>query len=129
MITRTIALLALPFLIASCSTYSSNVRVGNDLTYVSLSDQRDASLSVNIYDQTPDHAIVLGTVDAGRCHRSFVETSPNEDILILDLKIAAYVLGADGIANIDKEQTSALTKNCWYMRNGKATAFRFHSDD
>jgi uncharacterized protein YbjQ (UPF0145 family) len=122
---------ALPLIVAvilaalpGCSTYSSNMRVGNGMSYASLGDQRAASKTIQVRDVVPSGAQVLGEVDAGRCHRSFVEKAPAEQAVLLDLKIAAYALGADAIADVKIEKQSALTKNCWYMLEGKAKAFR-----
>ena len=110
--------------LAGCATYSSNMRVGNDMSYASLGDQRTASQTIQVLDASPPGAQVLGEVDAGRCHRSFVETAPAEQAVLLDLKIAAYALGADAITDVNIEKQSALTKNCWYMLDGKAKALR-----
>jgi len=120
---QAVALLA-TFALTGCSTYSSNVRVGNDMSYASLGDQRAASQTIQVLESAPTDAIDPGEVEAGRCHRSFVESSPAEQAVILDLKIAAYVLGADAISNLSVEKQSALTKNCWYMLGGKARALR-----
>ena len=100
------------------------MRVGNDMSYASLSDQREASRTITVYQTPPEGYKVIGTIDAGRCHRSFVETSPAEQTVLLDLKLAAYALGADAISNVIIEKQSALTKNCWYMLDGKATALK-----
>lgn len=116
-----LALVATAF-IAGCSTYSSNMRVGNDMSYVSLSDQREAARSIKVYDTLPDGAELLGEIDAGRCHRSFVETSPEESVVMLDLKVAAFAMGADGIYDVQIAKESALTKNCWYMLDASAKA-------
>jgi uncharacterized protein YbjQ (UPF0145 family) len=118
------ALLALVATASGCSTYSSNMRVGNDMSYASLSDQREASRTIQVLDSLPSGARVVGSVDAGRCHRSFVETSPADEQVLLDLKIAAYALGADAITDVQIKKESALTKNCWYMLDGRATAVR-----
>ena len=123
---QAIALLA-GLALTGCSTYSSNMRVGNDMSYASLGDQRTASQTVKVLEAIPSGAEDLGEVDAGRCHRSFVESSPAEQAVLLDLKIAAYVLGADAIANVAIEKQSALTKNCWYMLGGKARALRLNA--
>ncbi|MBA3353911.1 MAG: hypothetical protein H0U23_16080 [Blastocatellia bacterium] len=112
---------------SGCSTYSSNIRVGNDMSYASLGDQRSASQTIKVLEKVPAGAVDLGEVDAGRCHRSFVESSPAEQAVMLDLKIAAYVLGADAISNVAIEKQSALAKNCWYMLGGKAKALRLKS--
>jgi uncharacterized protein YbjQ (UPF0145 family) len=109
---------------AGCSTYSSNFRVGNDMSYASLADQREAARTIEVLSNLPAGSREVGSVDAGRCHRSFVETSPAEEGVLLDLKIAAYALGADAITNVRIEKQSALTKNCWYMLDGRATAIR-----
>ena len=103
------------------------MRIGNDMSYASLGDQRTASQTIKVLDATPSGAEDLGVVDAGRCHRSFVESSPAEQAVLLDLKIAAFVLGADAITNVAIEKQSALTKNCWYMLGGKARALRLNS--
>lgn len=107
-----------------CSTYSSNMRVGNDMSYASLGDQRAASRTISVLESAPSDSSDLGTIDAGRCHRSFVETAPAEAAVLMDLKIAAYVLGADAITDVSIEKQSALTKNCWYMLDGEARALR-----
>lgn len=112
--------------LAGCSTYSSNMRVGNDMSYASLGDQRTASQTIRVLDAAPSDAEDMGELDAGRCHRSFVETSPAEQAVLLDLKIAAYALGADAITDVKIEKQSALTKNCWYMLDGKARALRLN---
>ena len=112
---------------SGCATYSSNMRVGNDMSYASLGDQRTASQTIQVLQEIPSGGVDLGEVDAGRCHRSFVESGPAEQTVLLDLKIAAYVLGADAIANVVIEKQSALTKNCWYMLGGKAKALRLKS--
>lgn len=118
------ALAVIVLLCVGCATYSSNMRVGNDMSYTSVGDQRAASRSIQVLGTVPLTATDLGVVDAGRCHRSFVETAPAEQVVLLDLKIAAYVLGADGIADVKIEKQSALTKNCWYMLDGEARAYR-----
>ena len=118
------ALAVLVLGLSGCATYSSNMRVGNDMSYASLGDQRAASQTIKVLDSAPATSQVLGEVDAGRCHRSFVETSPAEQAVLLDLKIAAYALGADAITDVKIERQSALTKNCWYMLDGKAKALR-----
>ena len=108
--------------LAGCSTYSSNMRVGNDISYASISDQREAVRTIKVYDTMPEGAEVLGPVDAGRCHRSFVEESPSDALVRTDLRIAAYTMGADGVTDVSVEKTSALTKNCWYMLDARGTA-------
>ncbi|HJR76554.1 MAG TPA: hypothetical protein VJ805_06255 [Nitrospiraceae bacterium] len=118
------SMLALVAGLSGCATYSSNMRVGNDMSYASLGDQRAASQTIKVMNVAPSGAQVLGEVDAGRCHRSFVETAPAEQAVLLDLKLAAYALGADAITDVNIEKQSALTKNCWYMLDGKAKALR-----
>lgn len=120
-------LIVVALFLTGCATYSSNMRVGNDMSYASLGDQREASKTIRVLETAPSDAQTLGEVDAGRCHRSFVETSPAEQAVLLDLKIAAYALGADAITDVKIEKQSALTKNCWYMLDGKAKALRLSS--
>ena len=110
-------------MVSGCATYSSNLQVGNDQSYASLKDQREALRTVQVYQILPEGAVILGKVDAGRCHRSFVETPPTQNQVIIDLKLAAYVKGADGIIDIKVTKESGLTKNCWYILDGEATMF------
>lgn len=118
-------LLAFAFVgLVGCSTYSSNMQVGNDQAYTSLADQRAAAVGVRVVEEVPPGATSLGEISAGRCHRSWVEEAPSEESLLLDLKIAAYARGADAITGVRTEKTSALNKNCWYMLDGRATALR-----
>lgn len=109
---------------SGCATYSSNMRVGNDMSYTSLDDQRTASQTIQMLEAAPAGSTDMGEVDAGRRHRSFVETPPAELAVLLDLNLAAYALGADAITDVKIEKQSALTKNCWYMLDGKARALR-----
>ena len=109
---------------SGCATYSSNMRVGNDMSYASLGDQRTASQTIQVLQEIPSGGVDLGEVDAGRCHRSFVESGPAEQTVLLDLKIAAYVLGADAIANEsgNEHMTDLATgarRIAWRHRNGQ----------
>ncbi|WJM52457.1 hypothetical protein QUC26_21715 [Pseudomonas asiatica] len=116
------------FLVASvvlsgCSSHSSNLQVGNDQSYASLSDQREAVRSIKVTQSVPSNAEVIDIVSAGRCHRSFVEQAPSESTVLTDLKIAAYAKGADGIADVSIEKSSGLNRNCWYVLGGTAKAY------
>lgn len=88
------AVAALGLTLSGCATYSSNMAVGNDMSYASLADQRQAALTVKVYDTVPAGAKVISEIDAGRCHRSFVETVPGQELVTVDLKVAAYALPA-----------------------------------
>lgn len=121
--TATIAATMLAIALAGCATHSSNLRIGNDQSYVSLADQRAAVESVTEYASIPAGAKILGEIDAGRCHRMQGTIEPSENLVKTDLKVAAFAQGADGISNISFSQGSALTLNCWYILTGKATMF------
>ena len=110
-------------LVAGCSSHSSNLQVGNDQSYTSLKDQREAVRTVKAYESLPSGAEVLDVVSAGRCHRSFVEEAPTEAAVLMDLKIAAYAKGADGITDVSISKDSGLNRNCWYVLGGTAKAF------
>ena len=110
-------------LVAGCSSHSSNLQVGNDQSYTSLKDQREAVRTVKTYESLPSGAEVLDVVSAGRCHRSFVEEAPTEAAVLMDLKIAAYAKGADGITDVSISKDSGLNRNCWYVLGGTAKAF------
>ncbi|XYJ11814.1 hypothetical protein ACSUZJ_07435 [Telluria sp. B2] len=109
--------------LAGCAPHSSNLKIGNDQSYVSLADQRDAIQKVIEYPSIPPGAKVLGEIDAGRCHRVAGTTEPSEAVVLIDLKITAYARGADGIADISFDKQSGLTSNCWSVITGRATIF------
>lgn len=125
---RCVVLAVLCGLVMGCSSHSSNLQVGNDQSYTSLKDQREAVRTVKVYDALPAGAEVVSKVSAGRCHRSFVEQAPEDSTVITDLKIAAYAQGADGITGIAISKDSGLNRNCWYVLGGTATAFTLHKD-
>ena len=110
-------------LVSGCSSYSSNLQVGNDQSYTSLKEQREAVRTVKNFESLPSGAEVLDVVSAGRCHRSFVEEAPSEATVLMDLKIAAYAKGADGITDVSISKDSGLNRNCWYVLGGTAKAF------
>lgn len=110
-------------LLTGCSSYSSNMQVGNDQSYASLKDQREAMKVVKVLDAAPSGAEALGAVSAARCHRSFVEEAPTEENVLTDLKIAAYAKGADGLTDVRISKESGLSRNCWYVLTGTAQAF------
>lgn len=117
---RTFAVAVLAIVLAGCSGLSSNFRVGNDQSYASLADQREAIKHVQEYAVAPPGAKSLGEVDAGRCHRIQGAVEPSEAIVKTDLKVTAYAQGADGISDITFTKQAALTLNCWYIITGKA---------
>lgn len=75
------------------------------------------------FESVPEGAIVLGEVEASRCHRRTNASPPTEKTLLLDLKVSAYINGADGISDIRVNKGSGLIQNCWYILDGKATMF------
>lgn len=115
-------------LLTGCGSHSSNLQVGNEQNYASLKDQREAVRTVQQYDTLPAGAQVLTEVSAGRCHRSFVEEAPQESTVLIDLKVAAFAQGADGITGVTIAKESGLNRNCWYVLSGKAQAFALRKD-
>lgn len=122
------AIVLLCGLVSGCGSHSSNLQVGNEQSYSSLKDQREAVRAVKVYDSLPTGAQVVNEVSAGRCHRSFVEEAPNEAAVLTDLKIAAYAQGADGITSVRISKDSGLNRNCWYVLGGTAQAFTLHQE-
>jgi hypothetical protein len=110
-------------LLSGCGSHSSNLQVGNEQSYTSLKDQREAVRTIKEYKVMPTGAQVLSEVSAGRCHRSFVEEAPSESAVLIDLKIAAFAQGADGITDVTISKESGLNRNCWYVLGGTAKAF------
>ena len=119
--TFSIAFLAI--FVSGCTGLSSNLRIGNDQSYASLTDQREAIRNVGEYTTVPSGAKILGEVDAGRCHRIQGAVEPSEGLVKSDLKVTAYAQGADGISDITFTKQAALTLNCWYIITGKAMMF------
>lgn len=120
----TIAIAALLATLAGCASNSANMKVGTDMTYVSLKDQREAVMTVKDYPQTPAGATLVGTVDASRCHRNTLQAQPTDADLLIDLKVAAYARGADGISMVKVEKGTGLLQNCWAIYNATAQAFQ-----
>ena len=120
---KCLIIIASVIVLGGCSTYSSNMQVGNDQSYLSLKDQREAIRAVAQYDSLPEDATVLGKVNAARCHRSLAEKLPDETMVVIDLKVAAYARGADGIADVKITKQSGLTKNCWHIIDAEAVIF------
>lgn len=110
--------------LSGCATNSANMRVGTDMSYASLKDQREASQAVQVTQQAPQGAAMLGQVDAARCHRNTLHNEPTDAEILLDLKVAAYARGADGITAVNITKTSGLMQNCWAILNGTAQAFQ-----
>lgn len=110
--------------LGGCATNSANMRVGTDMSYASLKDQREASQAVQVAQQAPQGATMLGQVDAARCHRNTLHNEPTDAEILLDLKVAAYARGADGITAVNITKTSGLMQNCWAILNGTAQAFQ-----
>lgn len=95
------------------------------MDYVSLETQRKALTTIEEQDAIPTGAIAIGTVDAARCHRSFMEKTPTNQITLNDLKVAAYSQGADGITNVVIDAQSGITKNCWMIVDGQADMYKY----
>ena len=118
-----IAIAAL-LVLTGCASNSANMQVGTGMTYLSLKDQREATQAVRDYPQAPQGAKMLGQVDAARCHRNTMQSPPTDAELLLDLKVAAYARGADGITDVKIEKGTGLLQNCWSIINGTAQAFQ-----
>lgn len=100
------------------------MRVGSEQSYQSLQAQREAVRSVSEADDVPAGAVVIGPVDASRCHRYQGDIEPTREILLDDLKAAAYARGADGITAISVVKESGIMRNCWYIYTARGTMFR-----
>lgn len=109
-------------LLAGCGMHSANLRVGTQQSLASLADQRAAQLTVAIYPSVPEGGVVVGPVDAARCHRFSNQSPPTDADVTSDLKIAAYAKGANGLTDVRITKKSGLTSDCWHILNGTATA-------
>ena len=110
--------------LTACANPSTNMRVGGEQSYLSLQGQREAALSVEQVDAVPAGATAIGPVDASRCHRYQGDIEPSTELLLADLKAAAYARGADGIARVDVVRESGILRNCWYIWTAKGTMYR-----
>jgi len=110
--------------LAGCATQSTNMRIGNEQTYTSLEAQRQAVLKVAESETLPANAAATGPVDASRYHRYQGDIEPSNEILMDDLKAAAFARGADGIFGVQIAKEGALTRNCWHSITARATMYR-----
>lgn len=108
--------------LSGCGLHSSNMRIGNQQSLISLGDQREAALTVKEYIAVPTGATSLGLVDAARCDRYSNQSAATREMVMSDLKDAAYAKGANGITAVSIKRKSGLTSNCWHILDGKATA-------
>jgi len=120
---KALCLVALSTTLAGCASHSTNLQIGNELSYTSLKEHRDAVRTVKVHDFLPKGAEILGEVSASRCHRNSLHEPPREESVVADLQVSAYVNGADGITAVKIEKASALSSNCWHVLNGTAIAF------
>lgn len=112
--------------LSACGANSANMRIGDQQTYESLADQREAARAISVSAAVPAGAAILGPITASRCHRNALDSAPTNNDVIADLRISAFAQGADGIADvrIEKNSGSALLKNCWHTLVGTATMYR-----
>ncbi|MFA5323658.1 MAG: hypothetical protein WC373_13380 [Smithella sp.] len=126
-ITRIATLILLIFLLSACATHSGNMRIGTEQSYTSLTDQREAIKAVQVYPKIPDGAVSMGKVDASRCHRNTSHAEPDDEMVLVDLKVTAYARGADGLTDVNITKQSGLSQNCWYIITGDAVMFQWKS--
>ena len=99
------------------------MQVGTSQSYLSIGEQREALRAVREEAALPQGVKGLGSVDAQRCHRNSNDIEPTDDLVTIDLRVAAFARGADGIAQVKTEKQSGLIKNCWYVLTAVATMF------
>lgn len=121
---KTLLVLVAALAVTGCASQSGNMMVGTGQSYLSIGEQREAARTVKVFSDLPAGATVLGPVDASRCHRNTLEAAPSDDVLLTDLKVAAYARGADGIVGVTTTKESGLLKNCWYIITAKANMVR-----
>ena len=110
-------------ILAGCA--ASDAPTGNAvLSGYSLSDQRAARQTVQIFETAPEGAEVIGRLTAERCHRQLLAEEPTPEIVLDDLRMGAYAQGADAIANVTQERAPGLAQNCWYLQQVSADLLR-----
>ena len=110
--------------LTGCANPSTNMRIGNEQSYISLQAQREAILSVSESESLPAGATPIGPVDASRCHRFQGDILPSREILMGDLKAAAYARGADGVYDVTVVTEGGIMRNCWHIITARATMYR-----
>ena len=118
------AVAAVALALVGCANPSTNMRIGNEQSYISLQAQREAILSVAESESLPPGAASIGPVDASRCHRVQGDIEPSKEILMGDLKAAAYARGADGVYGVTFVSEMSITRNCWYIITARAMMYR-----
>lgn len=53
----------------------------------------------------------------------YVNSKPDNDQVVIDLRVIAYGREADGIADVKIDKSSGLIRNCWHILTGTATIF------
>lgn len=124
MLRKMSTVVAAALVVSGCASQSANMRVGTDMSYASLSEQRQAARAVKILKERPADSEALGLVDASRCHRNTLEAPPTEEALLSDLKVAAYARGADAVIDVQITKESGLLKNCWYIVTVRGVALQ-----
>jgi len=93
-----------------------------------LKEQREARLTVKVYQQIPDAAFDVRDIQVQRCHQYLGDDAPSDETLTDDLILAAYTHGLDGVSEIHFEKKGGLLQNCWYVKRAIAKSFRIKAE-
>lgn len=88
------------------------------------SERRAALKTVLQISDSDARYVKIGSVGGRRCHRNFLEEQPSDDVLLSDIKVAAYSQGGDAIGEMSTEKVPGLVANCWYVLEGKASIYK-----
>jgi len=101
-----------------------NASIGSGLPDVGIETLRKVQLEMQVTDEVPANATIIGKVSASRGHRDARDIEPTNADVTLDLKCAGFAVGGDGIAQVKIQRNSGLMRNFWYVLEGEAVAWR-----
>lgn len=114
-ITTTIPFLFLLFaavMATGCTTSSDKAPNAGSAYQVALDEQNKALQYVTVYKTVPVDALGIRPVMAAACSSTAVMTDEDEAYILTGLKLKAYKLGGDGIAEVRIEELPASNSGC-----------------
>tara|TARA_R110001592_G_scaffold47952_3_gene151513 strand:+ start:2651 stop:3037 length:387 start_codon:yes stop_codon:yes gene_type:complete len=100
-------------LLAGCSSHENSVSPTQTTSYRSaLENQRQAARSVTVYKEVPADAIGIRPVLAAFCSPNPRMTGGDEGYVLTGLKLKAYALNSDGLAEVIIEEISDPGNRC-----------------
>ncbi|WP_434136924.1 hypothetical protein JQR88_25505 (plasmid) [Pseudomonas luteola] len=100
-------------LTAACANQSQSTHPLDDQAYVAaLEKQREAVRAVRVYKEVPTDALGVRPVMAAACGSNATMTAADEDYILTGLKLKAYSLSSDSLAEVDIQQLPSEGTHC-----------------